>query len=114
MTAVATTPTTHADTLDSARATESRAVLHQFGHPAGVSAGSFTEAILRAAAVADPANRRKLGLGFPWLVGLTVAAQEIEEGMDVIASSLQPGADQEPVQNLVRRALFRAGLADVI
>lgn len=100
--------------LDSTRVTEARATLHRYGHPAGVAAGSFTEAILQAAAAADPANRRKLGLGYPWLVGLTVAAQEIDGALDVIAESLRPGADQEPVRDLVRRGLFRAGLADMV
>lgn len=65
-------------------------VLFHYGH-GGYQAGSFTEQIIKAIDMADPANRDKLALGFPGYVAAVVAIQYDPDGVARLTAIANPG-----------------------
>lgn len=70
---------------------EARHVLYHFGHPAGVKPGSFTEALVSAAAKADAENFARLAIAFPSLMGAVQAATQVLGGTDMLAEIASRG-----------------------
>lgn len=56
-------------------------VLHHFGEPAGIAAGSFTRQLITTITKADPFNRARLALGFPGYVAAVDLAQNRTDGI---------------------------------
>ncbi|MET9956678.1 hypothetical protein ABZ135_34740 [Streptomyces sp. NPDC006339] len=56
-------------------------VLFHYGRDGGYQAGSFTEQLITAIDMADPANRDKLAAGFPDYVAAVVAIQYDPNGV---------------------------------
>lgn len=97
--------------------TDLRAVLANFGDPAGVTAGSFTTRLIQTIVVADPKNLRSLAVGFPALVGAVLAIQRIDGAIGRMAELSRMAtqhegyqAAQEKVRMDITRALFQIGV----
>jgi hypothetical protein len=68
-------------------------VLYHFGE-GGREAGSFTTALIRAIACADPSNKARLAAGFPAHVEAVELAQSAPDDIGVLAE-IATGADSE-------------------
>jgi len=67
-------------------------VLFHYGRDGGYQAGGFTELIISAIDRADPANKAKLGLGFPEYVAAVNAIQYSPNGIDYLQTIVRGGA----------------------
>lgn len=63
---------------------EARHVLHHYGDSDGVRPGSFVETLIKAIALADPINARKLGREYPGLVEAVRLASRQTGGVDLL------------------------------
>ena len=73
-------------------------VLHEFGE-IGLLPGSFTTALIAAAAKADHSNRTRLALGFPQYIEAVELIKFRDDGVDILKNIVREHAKSVAAEN---------------